>query len=348
MSSINKFLKDPRFLSSAVGKALQNDPLGFIDIGARGGVITDVQPLAGVIAAMAFDPDLAECERIAKEMSENSPYARFHIAPSAVGKTNGYASMNLYNNPNNHSFLKANKALSDRFDLKVFEECGVISLPTTTLDTYLFEQLKGEGHWGELLKLDTQGLEHDILIGARRTLAERTVAVIAEVEFLHLYTDQPLFSEVEQLMRSSGFSFYGFSKMSYRSRKQMDKRTTIGRERVLWADAIFFKDPFTGGFWNEPLTERGNHALFVCALLLQYYDFALEVALKTWASGEEVDKITEFVRNCAALPPENTVKALRELTYKIEANPQLANIEAGRFVDQRRFDWDYDDVAKTD
>ncbi|KAF0219371.1 MAG: FkbM family [Geobacteraceae bacterium] len=293
---------------------------------------------------MAFEPDRGESENITHNMSRNMPYARFHVAPCAVGRENGSASMNLYETPSNNSFFAVNRRVADRYNIKTFVECGTQSVPTTNLDTYLFEKLGDEGHWGEMLKLDTQGMEFGILEGAQRTLAERTVAIIAEVEFFRMYNDQPLFSEVEQLLRSNGFAFYGFTKMSYRSRKQMDKHTSIGRERILWADAVFFKDPFPGGFWNKPLTDRQNYALFSSALLLGYYDFALEVALKTWAHGEETERIKALVRNCATAPPEDAVRALRELTQRVEARPYLANIEIGRFIDQRRFTWDYDDV----
>lgn len=342
---INRFLKDPLFLACQAGMALQSAPLGFIDMGARGGIISDVEPLAGVMAALGFDPDHEECAAIAHEISEVMPYALFQIAPFAVGKENGSATMNLYKTPVNNSFLKVNPAIVERYAIRTFEEAGSMPVQITSLDSYLFQQLKGEGTWGELLKLDTQGMEHDILSGATRTLAERTVAVIAEVEFFQIYSDQPLFSEVELLLRARGFSFYGFSKMSYRSRRRMDKRDSIGRERVLWADAIFFKDPFPGGFCKTSLTERGNYALFACALLLGYFDFALELALNTWAKGEEAKRVQDLVMNCAAHPSKATHTRLRELLKRVEENPALANIELGKLVDEYRFMWDYDDMV---
>ncbi|NTV49867.1 MAG: FkbM family methyltransferase [Geobacteraceae bacterium] len=347
MPYINKFFDDPLFHETVPGLSLKNKPLGFIDIGARGGVLDDVAPLAGVTAALAFEPDKNECSNINENSSENLPYAQLHIAPYAVGKIDGSARMNLFTTPSNNSFLNVNRPAAGRYNITTFTECGTEIIPVTSLDSYLFEKLSGEDYWGELLKLDTQGLEHDILQGAQRTLSERTVAVVAEVEFFQMYVGQPLFSEVELLLRSYGFSFYGFTKMSYRSCRQLDKRDTLGRERVLWADAVFFKDPFPGGFFTGQLTERQNHALFACALLLGYFDFALEVALKSWAQGEEIERIKTFVSNCAAFPPDDARSALLDLARRVEENPRMANVEIGRFVDQHRFTWDYDDVAKT-
>src|SRR5262249_27536117 len=146
---------------------------------------------------------------------------------------------------------------------------------------------KAQKNWGEFIKLDTQGTEFEILQGARKTLKARTVAVLAEVEFCQAYAGQRLFSEVELLLRSLGFSFYGFTTFHVRSRKLLEKSREGGRERAFYADAVFFKDPLPGGPPGAALSERGQRLLFCCALLLGYHDFALELALETWAKGPE-------------------------------------------------------------
>jgi FkbM family methyltransferase len=347
MMAMNGFLKEALFSSTAPGRALKRKPLGFVDIGARGGVNPVVEPLAGVTAVLAFEPDKNECARIKTGMTQESPYAQFRLVPCAVGRVSENARIYRYAAPGNNSFLTVNRPVVDRYKIQTFEECGSQLVPTNTLDRYIFEQLTGEDYWGELLKLDTQGMEYEILEGAQRTLSERTVAIIAEVEFFQMYAGQRLFSDIELRLRSHGFSFYGFTKMSYRSRKQLDKRTSLGRERILWADAVFFKDPFPGGAPTEALSERGKYTLFVSALLLGYYDFALEVALRTWAQGEEAERINALVRRCAFYPPESSCQEIQALSRRVEERPALANIEIGRFVDQRRSMWDYDDVAST-
>src|SRR6266567_2061321 len=118
--------------------------------------------------------------------------------------------------------------------------------------------------FGEFIKLDTQGTEYEILQGAARALSERTVALLVEVWFCTPYQDQKLFSELELYLRSFGFAFYGATP-HYRSRKLVDKRRQVTRERPLWADAIFLKDPL-----NSPgkLSSRQIYALFICSLLL--------------------------------------------------------------------------------
>jgi hypothetical protein len=166
------------------------------------------------------------------------------------------------------------------------------------------------------------------------------------VGFAELYKGQKLFSEIERYLRVHGFSFYGFTGMHLRSRKKLDKRKELGRERILQADAVFFKDPLPGGYCKAPLSERGNHVLFVCAILLGYYDFALELALKSWAVGAEANRIRKLVHNRASFPPENTRREILSLARRIRKNPELANIEAGRFLDELRYSYDYNDIVR--
>jgi len=113
---------------------------------------------------------------------------------------------------------------------------------------------------------------------------------------------------------------------------------------MFYADAVFFKDPLPGGPQRKALSVRGNYVLFACAILLGYYDFALELALATWAFGVEATRIEKLVRKCAEQPPTKAQNDAVELAQQVKANPDLANVEVGRFVDRRRQLCDYNDV----
>jgi len=342
---IDNLLQNPLFTEVAPCTTLSTKPLGFIDIGARGGIHPLVESLAGVIAVMGFEPDREECARMQTELAANSPWAVWDVEPSALAESDGEAILHLLSVPTNHSLLPPNSPLTQRYKMIKFEQVGSFPLHTTSLDKILFsQQHQPDDYWGEFIKLDTQGTEFEILQGARRTLSERTVAIYTEIEFCQVYEGQKLFSEVEIFLREYGFSFYGFATMGSRSCKQLDKRLEAGRERSIWGDAVFFKDPLPGGVQVTPLSVRGNHVLFTCALLLGYYDFALELALATWASGDEAKRIKNLVHFCARLPPSQCYKDTMDLTERVKLNPELANIEVGRFVDQRRHQCDYYDT----
>jgi len=345
----NWLVDDADFAASAAGEALRATPLGFVDVGARGGVHELVDPIARHTAVLGFEPAADECARLRAEIAAGSPWARCEIEPQALAARPGRAALHLLSAPTNSSLRAPNVAFLERYRMDKWREVGRDVLEVTTLDEILFAQRPSEKHWGEIVKLDTQGTEWEILRGARRMLRERTVAVVCEVSFCELYQGQRLFSEVELLLRRRGFAFYGFASLHHRSQRALDKRHTAGRERALYADAVFLRDPLPGGTASllpEP-TLRQLHVLFTAALLLGYGDFALELARATWADGAEAARIEALVWRASAVEPESAVDAALALAGRVSLAPHLANVAVGRFVDARRWCWDYDDVATT-
>ncbi len=61
---------------------------------------------------------------------------------------------------------------------------------------------------------------------------------------MHLYKDQPLFSDVDMFLRSLGFQLHRFEGMSRRafSPFQMAKNSTNCGNQDLWTDAIYTRD----------------------------------------------------------------------------------------------------------
>jgi FkbM family methyltransferase len=338
----NELLQNADFASSAPGRTFKSKPLGFIDVGARGGVHKAVDRLAGATAVLAFEPDQDECDRMNREMKD-SIWARYSLEPIALAEREGTATLNLLSSAVNSSLRAPNPDFIKRYKMTGFEIVKTIPLRTTTLDQLLFGSRQAEDFWGEFIKIDTQGTEFEILQGAQRTLKERTVALLVELEFFQMYQGEKLFSDVEQWLRAFGFSFYGFD-LHCRSAKLLDKRKSAGRERTFFADAIFFKDPLSGGLWKQPLSERSLHALFTSALLLGYHDFALQLALETWAGGDEAIRIRRLVEHEAGLLAERAGSDILAMAERVRKNPERANVEAGKFADARRHLADYDDV----
>lgn len=342
---LNSLLDDALFSATEAAAELRRRPLGFVDVGARGGVHELVEPLAGAVAVLGFEPDREECARLREGLARSSPWASAAVEPMALGAKAGPATLHLVSAPTNHSLRPPNKALADRYEMVKWRLVGKERLKTAALDSILFGARKAESHWGEFIKLDTQGTEYEILQGAKRTLSERTVAVVSEVAFAETYSGQKLFSELELLLRGHGFSFYGFASFHHRSRKRLDKRVEAGRERLLFGDAVFLKDPLPGGPRIRRRSGRSDRVLFCCALLLGYYDFALELAEKSWAKGEELSRIERLVRTLAAVSPEDARRRAEELAARVRAEPAQANVAVGRFVDSLRSRPDYDDYV---
>ncbi len=339
-----RLLEDESFVASEVHTLLRQAPLGFIDIGARGGVQPFADPVAQLAAVLAFEPDPDAIGPL--EASLGPHWAQTAVENTALGGTCGMAPLYQFAHAVNTSLLPVNEAFRDRYRVASLAGRGQTETRLETLDAILFGRRAAQPFWGELLKLDAQGAEMDILRAAPRTLSERTVAIVAEVCFLEVYRDQPLFSQMEQFLSTQGFTFYGFLNVQGWSRKFIDKRRAHGRERLCFGDAVFFKDPLPGSnYRGQELTTRQHAMLYLCALLLGYYDFAIELAIEANLSAEEIQRRIRLAQRFAESTAADPIAETEALLARMRETPQDAAIELGRFVDRRRTLCDMSDAA---
>lgn len=344
---LNVLSEHPLFKASQPGRAVENIPLGFIDIGARGGMHELVYPIAKSTAVLGFEPDDAACKELLQDEAIIQLWAAFHLEPVALGEREGAAELVLLSAATNHSLLPPNTGFTNRYRMEKWREVGRCPLTTVSLDHVMEDPKYAHSHFGEFIKLDTQGTEYEILKGAVKTLKKHTVAIVTEVAFCELYRGQKLFSEVEMLLREQGFSFYGFMPIHTRSQKYLDKKMYGTIERAMYADAVFFKDPLPGSFYHHELPMRSHFVLFITAMLLGFYDFALEIANMTWlktADEDERARIHALVKHFSMIDPKKTQSAANSLVKMLNEDPSHANIIVGNFVDRRRHSCDYDDV----
>ena len=132
-------------------------------------------------------------------------YSNVTLRQVAVGDTVGYAEIleHLDHSPSS-SLLESTDEARDRFKQTVRQK--QVKVPVTTLDKEFPNGVKSDG--GVLLKLDVQGYEDRVLRGSTSLLRDITVAII-EVSIVPLYHGQALFSEICNLMQSSGLTYTG-------------------------------------------------------------------------------------------------------------------------------------------
>jgi len=175
-------------------------PLVVVDVGARWGVSRVWDELGDRCLTIGFEPDRAECERLA-DLHRGRGSIRF--VPLALGPrpgsstlylTKGRGASSIY--PPSEDAMCRHPALAEVLPV---EETARIEM--TTLDEWCAQE--GVTHV-DVIKLDTQGSELGVLEGAAEIL--RTVrAVEVEVEFNEIYAGAPLFGEVDRFLRERGF-----------------------------------------------------------------------------------------------------------------------------------------------
>src|SRR3954452_13719910 len=87
--ALDALIEHPLFKETAVAGLLAEQPLTFIDIGARGGTHHLVRPAAGRVAVLAFEPDPEGYEALQAEAAGGTPWARFRVEPVALAGREG-------------------------------------------------------------------------------------------------------------------------------------------------------------------------------------------------------------------------------------------------------------------
>lgn len=335
--------RHPLFAATWVGRMLAEDPARVIDVGARDGFDPLFHKLGKLAAVLGFEPDPEAFAALAEDGGIAAPFARVHVEPLALG-SGGVQRFHTFSNPNNNSLLPPNLTITSRYAMKMFEYRSSLDVETHRLDDILFDDAKDLQGFGELIKLDTQGSEQLILEHAPRMLSRNTVGVVAEVWFCEVYENQPLFHHLCAYLERMGLRFYGFLSFFLRSGKRLDKRVHAGRERALYADAVFLRDPL-----DDPESAAGDVAprrvalLIAFAIVTGYFDFALELAAAF--GGEDKDRLAQGIRDCAAADVAAATSDLRDTVTAVEAAPEDAMISMGRFADRWRLGFDYTDVV---
>lgn len=109
-----------------------------------------------------------------------------------------------------------------------------ISVPSVTLASFISED--SIGHI-DLLWMDIQGAELMALKGAGKKISDISV-IHLEVEFMAIYSGQPLMSDIKRFLNMNGFSLYAF--------------TSFWR---YFGDAVFVNNALHGGnlYWRDKI-----------------------------------------------------------------------------------------------
>ncbi|MBL6989693.1 MAG: FkbM family methyltransferase [Bacteriovoracaceae bacterium] len=260
------------------------------DIGARGGLEQPWINYQDFLSIVAFEPDKEECQNI----SEN-----FTIINKALSLCEEEKNLYLTKNRGASSLLKPNLNFlnsfpeCDRFNIESNQQISCVALDD------LYKQKKIESL--DFVKIDTQGTELDIIKGGEKIL-KQCVGLQIEVEFHQLYQNQPLFSDIDVLVRNSLNMDLQDLKKSYW--KYQTKTTTLNTKgSLIFGDALYFRAPNKIEEWLEqfPQKQKVNKTinLIFAGFVYGYYDYCfklLELPITQQLIGENLCAIENILK----------------------------------------------------
>ncbi len=184
---------------------------------------------SGWCEVIGFEPNQENC---ARRNATARPGHRY--LPYALGD-GGAHRFHETQNPLASSLYRPDAALLEKFSQLWLPLVGESEIQTRRLDD--IPEVKDIDY----IKLDVQGAELDIILGAQRVL-ETTLVVHSEVEFIPIYIDQPLFGDIDVALRKAGFWFHRFDGVFGRVlqplRPNGDPFAPLSQ--LLWADGAIY------------------------------------------------------------------------------------------------------------
>lgn len=188
---------------------------------------------AGYARIVGFEPNVAGCEEL------NQKYGDPHLfLPHFLG--NGEkATFYETNWAPTGSLYKPNKPLQEKFR-NLHELCTLVA--EHQVETSRLDDLPEVGDI-DFVKIDVQGAELSVFQSGERVM-RNAVLVQTEVEFVELYENQPLFADIDPLLRSYGYQFHTFLGAGGRCFKPMLISNDANKplRQMLWSDAIYVKN----------------------------------------------------------------------------------------------------------
>src|SRR5262249_12351091 len=179
-----------------------------------GGTVEAWWRLHPVASLVGFEPDAVECRRLNDSVRPGRSERYF---ATALGKSDGTGTLHLAVRPACSSLYPPDAAVVRRYP-QVYgdiREVGTEEVALTTLDSWWIDAGRPRISF---IKLDTQGSEWDILTAGSRVLPG-CLGLEVEVEFNALYLGQPLFHDVDRLLREAGFSLWRLGSLCHYAEK---------------------------------------------------------------------------------------------------------------------------------
>ncbi|MGQ4647754.1 FkbM family methyltransferase [Lyngbya aestuarii] len=233
-----------------------------------------------------FDADADACEQANADLETRQVnWTEKHI-PLALGSSVGESTLYVTQHPMCSSLYPPNEPYLARFVglAKLVNLDFTLGIETTTLDVFCQEEGIEEI---DFLQVDVQGADLQVLEGASGILEQSVLAVQIEVEFSHLYVNQPLFADVDTYLNKRDFTLFDLTK-SYCTRARSPIQSRVRPGQLLWGDAFYLRDLIREDISTTLKTPEKIFKLACIADVMNFPDYSLELLeYLTLSYGEE-------------------------------------------------------------
>jgi FkbM family methyltransferase len=178
------------------------------------------------VSYVGFEPDGR-----AQEFMPNVRFAEYELIPAALGEFRSVQRLNITKDVGKSSFLMPNSKILERFpNMERFQITKKLKLQINTADKIVKSKI-------DFMKLDIQGSELSVLKGAKGIL-KGVLGLEIEVEFLELYSGQPLFGQVNEYLKRQDFEFIDFVNLC-----RWDRYSQNSYGQLVFGDAFYLKTP---------------------------------------------------------------------------------------------------------
>jgi FkbM family methyltransferase len=208
------------------GEANGGKPANLVfDVGANRGdrsrALARNFPTAQIHAFEPFPPTFEVLSR------ETAAEPRIRCVPVALSTTDGKASLHSNQSSETNSLLSTHERASDYSPPGTTGLLGNVEIQTKRLDTYCAEQRIERI---DFLKVDCQGFDLQVLLGAGDLLNPKTLgAIFVEVLFVPLYEKQAYFEDIHRALTERGYGLVDL----------FDKKQGKPQPCLNWCDALY-------------------------------------------------------------------------------------------------------------
>jgi FkbM family methyltransferase len=298
---------------SVLEEMLAGQRLQVVDVGARGGIHVRWRDFEEFLEVVGFEPDSAECSRLAASYSGQ---ASVRFLPLALGAGTGPRPFYACRSPRCSGLFPPNQAFIAQFSVGLERNSELVA--EQQIDTVPIDALRvSERLRPDFLKLDVQGAELDILHGAALTL-QSVKMIELEVAFNQQYIGQPLFSDLDSFLRDRGFLLLGLRRTYWRRRAAATIPCSCAGGQLVHGDALYFSRRIL----HESQPSPAELAKWL--LLLNAYrqrDFILDLLLRYPVSCSSGCDATEVLRRLLSVSPRISARLWGAIRRALPTGP---------------------------